>query len=252
MRNTAGIVPLGLHSVISSSVCSLDERLLSYLSPKSIWYFRLSRQRRLLPTDWQIKDSSFMIWCNLVDVRRKQEFLECKHTALNIWKALVLLGLAWAVFGSGLLGDAAAVLDPTELLCFALLHSFCSTCFNVVRIICSGLKWMFCKLLLVCAYLHVLSLLFWGFTAWLPTCEFHVSSAFLSSLDRVNLNPWHVFHKCTSIVVWFQVCRCRYRLSCEHKTCTADSNNVKPMVNNPSGIIGDLSNVGAASTFVNG
>lgn len=226
MRNTAGMVPLGLHGVISSSLCALDARLLSYLSPKSVWYFRLSRQRRLLPTDWQIKDSSFMIWCNLVDVRRKQEFLECKHTAPNIWKALVLLAWSELCLAPGSSVMLQLCWTPLNCSVFALLRSFCSTCFTVDGIICPSLKWLSCKRLLVCAYLHGLSLLFWGFTPWLPTCEFHVSFAFLGSLDGVNLNPWHVFHKCTSIVVWFQVCKCRYRSSCEHKTCTADSNSV--------------------------
>lgn len=138
MRNTAGIVPLGLHGVISSSLCTLDEPLLSYLSPKSVWYFRLSRQRRLLPTDWQIKDSSFMIWCNLVDVRRKQEFLECKHTALNIWKALVLLAwselclalgssvmlqLCWTPLSCSVLHCSALFVRPFEpVTCFSRMH----------------------------------------------------------------------------------------------------------------------------------
>lgn len=52
-----------------------------------------------------------------MDMKRKQGFLECKHAALNFWKAVLLLALGFSV-------DPAGV-GPTELGSFRLLCSFC-------------------------------------------------------------------------------------------------------------------------------
>lgn len=49
------------------------------------------RHRRLLLKNGLIKVSSCMMWCNFVDMKPKQGFLEYKHTGLNIWKAVLVL-----------------------------------------------------------------------------------------------------------------------------------------------------------------
>ena len=46
------------------------------------------------------------MWCNFVDVKHKQGFLEYKHAALNIWKAVLLLD--W----TGLYLDVDISVDP--------------------------------------------------------------------------------------------------------------------------------------------
>lgn len=74
-----------------------------------------------------------------MDVKRKQEFLECKHAALNVWKAALLLDWTELCLALGFSADPAGV-GPTELVCFRLLCSFCLTCFTVDRMICLGLK----------------------------------------------------------------------------------------------------------------
>lgn len=43
----------------------------------------------------------------MVDVKRKQGFLECKHTALNIWKAVLLLDLTELCLALGFSVDPA-------------------------------------------------------------------------------------------------------------------------------------------------
>lgn len=61
------------------------------------------------------------MWCNLVDVKCKQGFLECKHAALNIWKAVPAVGLSWAMLGPVLLSGSSWGGPHCERVCFGLL-----------------------------------------------------------------------------------------------------------------------------------
>lgn len=109
--------------------------------------------RRLLLTKWLIKVSSFVVWCNLVDVKYKQGFLECKHAALNFWKAVLLLALGFSV-------DPAGV-GPTEPV-FSRLHcSFLFDLFHRWQNDLFGSEEVVLGIWLDCSYLAVLPLLFW-------------------------------------------------------------------------------------------
>lgn len=69
----------------------LSEWLLSYLSLISLRYVNLTGHWRLLLKSWLIKVSSFMMWCNFVDMKHKQGFPQYKHAPRNIWKEVLLL-----------------------------------------------------------------------------------------------------------------------------------------------------------------
>lgn len=121
---------------------------------------------RLLLKNWLIKVSSFMMWCNLVDMKRKQGFLECKHAALNIWKAVLRLDWTELCLALGFSVDPAGV-GPTELVCFRLLCSLFDL-FHCWQNDLFGSEEVVFWTWLDCSYLAVLSLLFWFY--WVILC----------------------------------------------------------------------------------
>lgn len=72
-------------------------------------------------------------------MKRKQGFLEYKHAALNLWKAVLVLDsteLCLAVDNSV---DPVGV-GPPAFVCFKLFCAFCSTCSTADRMISWDLK----------------------------------------------------------------------------------------------------------------
>lgn len=104
------------------------------------------------------------MWCNLVEAKCKQGFLERKHAALNIWKAVLRLDWTELCLALGFSVDPAGV-GPTELVCFRLLCSSCLTCFTVDRMICLGLKRLFSELDWT-AVTWLCRHFYFGFRAW--------------------------------------------------------------------------------------
>lgn len=77
----------------------------------------------------------------LVDVRRKQEFPECKHGALNICRALALLARPDLLLARS--SSPKLQLCWTPLLSTALHPPPLSTCFTVDGIVCvRRVKWL--------------------------------------------------------------------------------------------------------------
>lgn len=98
-------------------------------------------------------------------MKRKQGFLEYKHAALNIWKAVLLLDWTELSLALGFSVDPAGV-GPNELFFFRLLCSLCLSCFTADRMICLGLKRLFSEL----GWAVVTWLCCFSFTAGFGSC----------------------------------------------------------------------------------
>ena len=148
------------------------------------------------------------MWCNFVDVKRKQGFLEYKHAALNIWKAVLLLDWPELCLARGFSVDPAGV-GPTELVCFRLLRSLCLTCFTCWQNDLFGSEEVVFWTRPGCSYLAVLSLFFLAWfwvVAILCCCIGWIPGALTVPAECNNIpqlsqpSPSHVGDVCVALV----------------------------------------------------